>query len=109
MTKRDLIVRISNTTGMIQQDVAAVVQHTLDVLAEALAQGQTIELRNFGVFEIKTRKARVGRNPTHPEHKIPIPARAVVKFTAGKDLREEVLKLSPAVPAPAAKPNTVTP
>ncbi len=94
MTKRDLVVRISNDTGMIQQDVLAIVQRALDILSESLALGQTVELRNFGVFEVKLRKARVGRNPNAPENDVRIPPRAVVKFKPGKQLRAEVLKLS---------------
>ena len=94
MTKRDLIVRISNDTGMIQQDVLAVVQRVLDVITESLAQGQIVELRNFGVFEVKLRKARIGRNPHKPENDVRIPPRAVVKFKPGKQLRADVLKLS---------------
>jgi len=47
------------------------------------------------VFEVKIRKARVGRNPRSPETDVPIPARAVVKFKAGKEMRAEVLKLTP--------------
>ncbi len=104
--KRDLVVRISNDTGMIQQDVLAVVQRTLDIIAESLAQGQTVELRNFGVFEVKLRKARVGRNPNAPEHEVRIPPRAVVKFKAGKQLRAEVLKLSDKIITREAKPKT---
>ncbi len=100
MTKRDLVVRISNDTGMIQQDVLAVVQRTLDILAEALVQGQTVELRNFGVFEVKLRRARVGRNPNAPETDVRIPPRAVVKFKPGKQLRAEVMKLSSRISAP---------
>jgi nucleoid DNA-binding protein len=104
MMKRDLVVRISNDTGMIQQDVLVVVQRTLDILSEALAQGETIELRNFGVFEVKLRKARVGRNPNSPENDVRIPPRAVVKFKAGKQLRAEVLKLSEKLANRAAAP-----
>jgi DNA-binding protein HU-beta/integration host factor subunit alpha len=104
MTKRDLVIRISNDTGMIQQDVQTVVQRALDILSEVLAQGQTVELRNFGVFEVKLRKSRVGRNPNVPSHEVRIPPRAVVKFKAGKELREEVLKLSPSMLAHNAKP-----
>jgi DNA-binding protein HU-beta/integration host factor subunit alpha len=52
-----------------------------------------VELRNFGVFEVKVRKARVGRNPNKPETDVPIPARSMVKFKAGKEMRAEVLKL----------------
>jgi nucleoid DNA-binding protein len=54
-----------------------------------------VELRNFGVFEVKVRKARIGRNPNQPETDVPIPRRAVVKFKPGKEMREAVLKLSP--------------
>ena len=105
MTKRDLVIRISNETGLVQQDVLDVVQKTLDYIAESVAKGQTVELRNFGVFEIKIRKARIGRNPNAPETDVPIPQRAVVKFKPGKEMREAVLKLSPNGSANAAQPS----
>ncbi|MDH7503403.1 MAG: HU family DNA-binding protein [Verrucomicrobiota bacterium] len=95
MTKRDLVVRISEETKLGQQLVLKVVQLTLDHISEALAKGETVELRNFGVFEVRIRKARVGRNPNAPEADIRIPPRAVVKFKPGKEMREEVLKLTP--------------
>lgn len=95
LTKRDLVIRISEETGMIQSQVFDVVQKTLDHVAEALAKGDKVELRNFGVFDVKIRKARVGRNPNRPETDVPIPARAMVKFKAGKEMRAEVLKLTP--------------
>ena len=94
MTKRDLVVRISEETGLVQQDVLNVVQKTLDYISDAVTKGQKVELRNFGVFEV--RKARVGRNPNAPEADVPIPPRAVVKFKPGKEMREAVLKLTPA-------------
>ncbi len=95
LTKRDLVIRISNETGMVQQQVLDVIQKTLDYIAEALSKGDKVELRNFGVFEVKTRKARVGRNPNRPETDVPIPARSVVKFKAGKEMRLDVIKLPP--------------
>src|ERR1035437_3438725 len=95
LTKRDLVVRISEETGLIQTQVFDVVQKTLDHIAEALAKGDKVELRNFGVFDVKIRKARIGRNPNRPETDVPIPARAMVKFKAGKEMRAEVLKLTP--------------
>ena len=104
LTKRDLVIRISNETGLVQQQVLDVVQKTLDYIAEALAKGDKVELRNFGVFEVKVRKARVGRNPNAPETDVPIPERAVVKFKPGKEMRADVFKLSPAKPAPPAPP-----
>jgi nucleoid DNA-binding protein len=93
LTKRNLVVRISNDTGIIQHEVMQVVQKTLDYIAEALAKGEKVELRNFGVFEVKTRRARIGRNPNAPTTDVPIPARSVVKFKPGKQMRSEVLKL----------------
>ncbi|MBU6409254.1 MAG: integration host factor subunit beta [Verrucomicrobia bacterium] len=98
LTKRDIVIRISEETGLAQQQVFDVVQKTLDQISEALAKGDKVELRNFGVFEIKVRKARVGRNPNRPETDVPIPARPTVKFKSGKEMRLEVLKL-PAVAA----------
>ena len=100
LTKSDLVVRISSETGLVQQQVFDVVQKTLDYIAGALAKGDKVELRNFGVFEIKIRKARVGRNPNSPETDVPIPARAMVKFKAGKEMRADVLKLTPAKEVP---------
>jgi nucleoid DNA-binding protein len=95
LTKRDLVIRISNEAGLGQQQVFGVVQKTLDYISEALAKGDKVELRNFGVFEVKVRKARVGRNPNKPKIDVPIPARSTVKFKAGKEMRADVLKLSP--------------
>ncbi len=95
MTKRDLVMRISNETGLAQQDVFEVVQRTLNYISAAVAEGKTVELRNFGVFEVKTRRARVGRNPNQPEKDVAIPQRSVVKFKPGKEMREAVLKISP--------------
>ncbi len=95
MTKRDLVVRISEDTGFIQHEVFGVVQRTFDYISEALAKGEKVELRKFGVFEVKVRKARVGRNPNAPARDVPIPPRAVVKFKAGKDMRESVVRQSP--------------
>jgi len=95
MTKRDLVVRISNETDLTQQDVMQVVQRTLDYIREAVSEGQTVELRNFGVFEVKVRKARIGRNPNSPETDVKIPPRVIVKFKAGKEMREGVEKLTP--------------
>lgn len=94
LTKRELTMRISNETGLIQAQVLDIIQRTLNHLTKSLASGQTVELRKFGVFEVKLRKPRVGRNPHHPEHDVPIPARAVVKFKAGKELKAKVKMLS---------------
>ena len=104
MTKRDLVVRISDETGMVQQQVLTIVQKVLDHIAEAVSRGEKVELRNFGIFEMRVRKARIGRNPNMPSKVVPIPQRAVVKFKPGRELRDAVLKLSPPPkPAPATR------
>jgi nucleoid DNA-binding protein len=95
MTKRDLVMRISEETGFPQQNVLNVIQKTLDYISEAVTRGEKVELRNFGVFEVKVRKARVGRNPNAPAADVPIPPRSVVKFKPGKEMREAVLLLPP--------------
>jgi nucleoid DNA-binding protein len=94
MTKRDLMLRISEKSGLDLEQVTNVVQLTLDYIAQAVAQGRKLEIRNFGVFEVRLRKARIGRNPNAPDTDVSIPERAVVKFKAGKDFREAVLKLT---------------
>ena len=93
MTKRDLVLKIAERTGMIQADVAKVIQMTIDGLADEIANGDNVELRNFGVFEVVTRKSRIGRNPNRPQDEIVIPERCIVKFRAGKELKERVEKL----------------
>jgi len=92
-TKRDLVVKIADETGMTQANVAAIIQKILDCLTHGIASGKTIELRNFGVFEVVVRKARIGRNPKDPEKDIAIVARTQVKFRAGKELKERLAKL----------------
>lgn len=95
MTKRDLVVRIATETGMNQRDVTQVVQRTLDHILEELGAGRGVELRNFGVFTLKTRKKRIGRNPNEPTNEVEIPERIVVKFKPGKIMKEKVTKLKP--------------
>ncbi len=91
MTKNDIVTKISEETGIIKEDVYAVVQKTLDEIIDALANGKNIEIRGFGVFEVAVRKARIGRNPNKPTETFQIPERKVVKFKAGKKMKEAVL------------------
>ena len=95
ITKRELVVRISNETGLTQQQVFEVVQKTLDAVTSDLAQGHTVVMRNFGTFEVKQTKAKVGRNPKNPGQDVPIPPRAVVKFKPGKEMKEKVAPVLP--------------
>jgi len=90
MTKRELVVRISKETNIIQEDVYIVIQKTLDYITESLVKGENVEFRDFGVFEVCTRKPRIGRNPNRPENVIQIPERKVVKFKPGKLMKLNV-------------------
>ena len=93
LTKRQIVQSIYEGKNYKQEDVRKIVQETLDIIRDALIDGRNIELRKFGVFEIQVRKARVGRNPNKPETAVIIPRRAVVKFKAGKELKEGLTSL----------------
>ncbi|MCX6355649.1 MAG: integration host factor subunit beta [Candidatus Aureabacteria bacterium] len=92
MTKRELAIRISNEMKLTQLAVKQVIQKTLDYIVESLANGETVELRNFGVFKVRTRKARLGRNPNKPEQEVRIPAKRVPDFKPGRIMKEKVEK-----------------
>ena len=94
MTKKNLVCRIAEETTLTQQQILAVIQKTLDYIAGALAEGDTVELRNFGVFKVKPRQARVGRNPNNPATDVAIPLRNIVKFKPGKEMRDSVTRLT---------------
>ena len=89
------MVRISNETGLTQQQVYDVVQGTLDAVTSDLAQGHTVVMRNFGTFEVRQTKAKVGRNPRNPGVDVPIPPRATVRFKPGKEMKEKVAPILP--------------
>ena len=94
LTKRDLVVQISDETGLPQNQVFKVIQRTLDLITESLAGGNPVELRNFGVLDVRLTKPRVGRNPNQPGSRYVIPERASVRFKAGKLMRQRVNALS---------------
>jgi len=97
LTKKGIaqyVLREAKTERLLNlQDAQSVVSKTLESITEALTQGQTVELRNFGVFDVVTRKARVGRNPKIPEVTVQIPAKAKVRFRAGKGMKACVTRL----------------
>ena len=101
MTKQDIVTEVSRNADLkLNQDqIKDVLEASLESIIRALGRGSTVELRNFGVFKIATRKARVGRNPRNPGVDIPIPARPVVKIRAGKEMRAALATLQPAEPA----------
>jgi nucleoid DNA-binding protein len=94
LTKRELVVRISSETDLVQHQVFDVIQRTLDHITDALAKGDSVELRNFGILEVRLTKPRVGRNPNQPGSSFVIPERATVKFKAGKVMRQKVSELA---------------
>ena len=89
MTKKDIVLRVADETNLKQIDVKKVVQKTFDCIVEALKKGEKIELRNFGVFKIKERKSRTGRNPRTGEV-VPVPPRKVVVFKPGLEMKHKV-------------------
>jgi len=92
ITKKKLIQVISQDRGVHPNDVRNVIQSFLDKMTDYLAQGDRLEFRDFGVFEIVERKQKIGRNPKNAGVAIVIPARAAVKFTAGKKMRKRIEK-----------------
>ena len=89
MTKKEIVLKISEETEIKQVDVKTVVQRMLDHVIAALANGDTVELRNFGVFKVKSRKSRIGRNPKTGQT-VPIPERKVVSFKVGMVMKKRV-------------------
>lgn len=93
LTKKEIVLQIHEqleTSEIPQKGIFDVVQLTLDTIGEALKNGRNVELRNFGVFKIQRRKSRIGRNPNRPETNVIIPERVVIKFIAGKSLKEKM-------------------
>jgi DNA-binding protein HU-beta/integration host factor subunit alpha len=89
MTKKDIIIKVADETGIKQIDAKKVVQKTLDHIIASLAKGETVELRNFGIFKVKSRKGRMGRNPRTGEN-VPIPEKKVVSFKPGLVMKKKV-------------------
>ena len=89
MTKRDLVILVAKQLGVKQNEVSSIVQEMLDTITHSLVEGDRVEVRNFGVFEVKRRDARLGRNPRTGEE-VPIPEKRVASFRPGKALKEWV-------------------
>jgi integration host factor subunit beta len=89
MTKKDIVLKISEDTGVKQIVVKEVVQRTFDIIVNSLSKGDKVELRNFGIFKVKTRKGRVGRNPRTGDS-VNIPDKKVVSFKAGMKMKIDV-------------------
>ncbi len=95
VTKHQLVVKITDRLGLkgvnvTQQSTQEVIQALLDEITESLALGNSVAMRNFGAFEVKEMAAKIGRNPKVPTQDVAIPARAVVRFRPGKEMKEKV-------------------
>ena len=89
MTKKEIVKAISEEMGLTQLKTKEIVQKTFDAIIETLVEDRRIELRNFGVFEVKMRAARKARNP-RTGGQVEVPAKFVVTFKPGKEMEEKV-------------------
>lgn len=92
MTKKEIVKTISDEIGLTQLKTKEIVQKTFDAIVETLVEERRIELRNFGVFEVKKRAARKARNPRTGD-KVYVPEKFVVTFKPGKEMEERVREL----------------
>ena len=93
MTKKEIVKQISERIGLTQLKTKEIVQLTFDAIVDTLLADKRIELRNFGVFEVKQRKARKARNPRTGE-KVDVPPKNVVTFKPGKEMEERVRQMT---------------
>ncbi|MFM1997566.1 MAG: DNA-binding protein [Planctomycetota bacterium] len=103
MTKKDIVRTIADEIGLPQLRTKELVQKTFDALIEALVREERVELRNFGVFQIKRREARMARNPRTGE-RVPVEAKSVVTFKPGKEMEARVRLRDQAEAARLAQP-----
>jgi len=89
MTKSDVVKNISQETGIISKDVAIVVNAFFEIIKEKMQSGNHIEIRHFGTFKLKVRKARMGRNPKTAD-KVPVPERVVPTFRFSREFKSDI-------------------
>jgi integration host factor subunit beta len=92
VTKKEIVKQISERIGLTQLKTKDIVQQTFDAIVDTLLEVGRIELRNFGVFEVKKRKARKARNP-RTGTKVDVPPKFVVTFKPGKEMEERVRQM----------------
>ena len=96
MTKKEIVKQISERIGLTQLKTKDIVQQTFDAIVDTLIEAGRIELRNFGVFEVKMRKARKARNPRTGE-RVDVEPKMVVTFKPGKEMEERVRQMNEAL------------
>src|SRR5262245_53030832 len=93
VTKKEIVKQISERANLTQLKTKEIVQWTFDAIVDTLIEEGRIELRNFGVFEVKRRKARKARNPRTGE-KVDVEPKNVVTFQPGKEMEERVRRMN---------------
>jgi DNA-binding protein HU-beta len=101
MIKNDLVNRVTRELSVSRTTAVLAVETVINALLQSLVRGDRIELRGFGVFEVKNRKRGIGRNPKRPQEEVVIPPGLTIRFKPGKELRNMVVEGAPEVP-PAA-------
>jgi len=94
MTKADLVDRVTAATGLTKRDVAVVVDRFIDAVGNALASGNHIEIRGFGSFKVKSRRARIARNP-RTGATVEVPRKVVPYFKVSKELKKVIEDANP--------------
>lgn len=89
MTKKEIVLQIAEETGLKQKDVKVITQRTLDIIIESLAVGKTVELRNFGIFKVKERRGRIGRNP-RTGVEVAVPPKKIAVFKPGLIMKQKI-------------------
>ena len=89
ITKKDIVLQIATETGIKQIYVKRIVQKALDTITSSLVKGETVELRNFGIFKVKSRKGRTGRNPRTGQE-VPVPPKKVAIFKPGLLMKRDI-------------------
>jgi integration host factor subunit beta len=107
VTKKEIVKTISDEIGLTQLKTKEIVQKTFDAIVETLVEERRIELRNFGVFEVKKRAARKARNPRTGD-KVYVPEKFVVTFKPGKEMEERVRELERQAAAAAERARSGT-
>lgn len=102
MIKAEIVAALANRLNIKEKDALEVVDEVIEHIKRVVVEHGRLEIRDFGVFQVKTRKARKGRNPRN-KIEYPIPERKVVTFRAGKLLREKGVDLAGRVQAPAPR------
>src|SRR5712691_13002809 len=108
MRKGEMVARIAAATDVTKTKAEVAVETILATIKEALHQGESVTLRGVGTFAVRTKRARMGRNP-RTGAAAEIPARRVVVFKAGKLFKQAVAGMAPPVAAPAPRTSQATP